>query len=80
MRRVTTVAGAGVTVAGAIAGNGFLRQLSGSGNGAAFLFPSCQFHCTERTIENCAGSRSQKCFNDLRAHSGDAGTPGTTVN
>jgi hypothetical protein len=50
MRRVTTAAGAGVTVAGAIAGNGFLRQPSGSGNGAAFLFLSWQFHCTERKI------------------------------
>jgi hypothetical protein len=41
--RATTAAGAGVTVVGAIAGNGFCAPLCGTGDGASFFISDVSF-------------------------------------
>jgi hypothetical protein len=72
---------AGVTVAGAIAGNSFLRTTERlRRRGRFFHSPiAIKFHWTVRKL-TIAQDQSQNCFNDLWANFGDVGTPAMIVN
>jgi hypothetical protein len=67
-------------VAGAIAGNSFLRTTERLRRRGRFFHShiAIKFHASVRKL-TIAQDQSQNCFNDLWANSGDAGTLGMIV-